>query len=102
MKNAFPDTFVYLTNYGHENMKRTADIIKFNVSRSSRSGTIVVSDLVLTNNLDIKPIEEAANQSEKKGWNLVWLNHHNWQEDMGRRESFATLILSEDQEQKCI
>ncbi|HZA07681.1 MAG TPA: hypothetical protein VE619_08260, partial [Nitrososphaeraceae archaeon] len=55
------------------------------------------------NNLeDIKSIEEAANQSRKNGWKLVWLDHHGWQEEIRKRvESFATLILSEDLEQKC-
>ena len=105
LKNAFPDTFIFLTNYGHENMKRIADVIKFNVIRSSKSGTIVISDLALNNNNnleDIKSIEEAANQSKRSGWNLVWLDHHTWQEEIRRRvESFATLILSEDREQKC-
>jgi uncharacterized protein len=104
LKNAFPDTFIFLTNYGHENMKRIADVIKFNVSRSSKSGTIVISDLALNNNNleDIKSIEEAANLSKRNGWNLVWLDHHSWQEEIRRRvESFATLILSEDREQKC-
>ena len=102
LKNAFPDTFIFLTNYGRENMKRTADVIKFNVCRSRKSGTIVVSDLSLNNNLDIKPIEEAATQSKRNGWDLVWLDHHSWQEEIKRRvESFATLILSADREQKC-
>jgi hypothetical protein len=49
-------------------MKRVADIIKFNVNRSSKSGIIVVSDLALNSNLDINPIEEAAIQSKSKGW----------------------------------
>ncbi len=104
LKNAFPDTFIFLTNYGSENMRRSADVIKFNVSRSSKSGTIIISDLALNNNNleDIKSIEEAANQSKRNGWNLVWLDHHSWQEEIRRRvESFATLILSEDREQKC-
>jgi uncharacterized protein len=102
LKNAFPDTLIFLTNYGPENMKRTADVIKFNVSRSSKGGTIVVSDLSLNNNLDIKPIEEAAIQSKRNGWDLVWLDHHSWQGEIRRRvESFATLILSADREQKC-
>src|ERR687884_2156129 len=80
LKNACPDTLVFLTNYGSENIKKIADVIKFNVSRSSKSGTIVISDLALNsnNNLveDIKSIEEAANQSKRNGWNLVWLDHH--------------------------
>ena len=104
LKNAFPDTLVFLTNYGCENIKRIADVIKFNVNRSSKSGTIVISDLALNNNNleDIKSIEEAANQSKRYEWNLVWLDHHSWQEEVRRRvESFATLILSEDREQKC-
>jgi uncharacterized protein len=104
LKNAFPDTLVFLTNYGRENIKRIADMIRFNANRSSKSGTIVISDLALNNNNleDIKSIEEAANQSKRNGWNLVWLDHHSWQEEIRRRvESFATLILSEDREQKC-
>src|SRR6185437_8179800 len=102
LKNAFPDTLVFLTNYGHANMKRAADVIKFNVNRSSKSGTIVVSDLALNSDLDINPIEEAAIQSKSKGWDFVWLDHHSWQESIRRRiESIATLILSDDREQKC-
>jgi oligoribonuclease NrnB/cAMP/cGMP phosphodiesterase (DHH superfamily) len=104
LKNAFPDTLVFLTNYGHENIKRIADVIRFNVNRSSKSGTIVISDLALNNNNleDVKSIEEAANQSKRKGWNLVWLDHHCWQGEIRRRvQSFATLILSEGQEQNC-
>src|SRR5918911_2017223 len=104
LKNACPDTLVFLTNYGCENIKRIADVIKFNVNRSSKSGTIVISDLALNNNNleDIKSIEEASNQSKRNGWNLVWLDHHSWQEEVRRRvESFATLRLSEDREQKC-
>ena len=102
LKNAFPDTLVFLTNYGHANMKRAADVIKFNVNRSSKSGIIVVSDLALNSDLDINTIEEAAIQSKSKGWDLVWLDHHSWQESIRRRtESIATLILSDDREQKC-
>lgn len=78
LKNAFPDTLVFLTNYGHANMKRAADVIKFNVNRSSKSGIIVVSDLALNSDLDINPIEEAAIQSKSKGWDFVWLDHHSW------------------------
>jgi uncharacterized protein len=104
LKNAFPDTFIFLTNYGSENIKKIADVIKFNVSRSSKIGTIVISDLAPNdkNLADIKSIEEAANQSKKNGWNLLWIDHHSWQEEIRRKvESFATLILSEDRQQKC-
>ena len=102
LKNAFPDTLVFLTNYGHENMNRIADVMKSNVNSSSKSGTIVVSDLALNNDLDIKPIEEAANQVKSNGWNIVWLDHHTWRKEIRIKvESFLTLILSADQEQKC-
>ena len=102
LKNAFPDTLVFLTNYGHENMKRIADVMKSNVNSSRKSGTIVVSDLALNNDLDIKQIEEAAIQVKSNGWNLVWLDHHSWREEIRIKvESFLTLILSADQEQKC-
>jgi oligoribonuclease NrnB/cAMP/cGMP phosphodiesterase (DHH superfamily) len=102
LKNAFPDTLVFLTNYGYENMRRAADIIKFNVIRSNKSGTIVFSDLNVNSHADVVPIEEAAIQLKSYGWTWVWIDHHSWHEEVKRRvESFATLILSEDKEQKC-
>src|ERR1044072_9557668 len=102
LKNAFPDTLVFLTNYGYDNMRRAADIIKFNVIRSNKSGTIVFSDLNVNSHMDLEPVEEAAIQLKSYGWTLVWIDHHTWHEEVKRRvESFATLILSEDKEQKC-
>jgi uncharacterized protein len=102
LKNAFQDTLAFLTNYGYENMERAADIMKFNVGRSSKSGIIVFSDLTVNSDEDVKPIEEAAIQLKSHGWTLVWLDHHSWHEEIKRRvESFATLVLSEDKEQKC-
>jgi oligoribonuclease NrnB/cAMP/cGMP phosphodiesterase (DHH superfamily) len=102
LKNAFPDTLVFLTNYGYENMLRVADIIKFNVARSSKSGTIVLSDLAVNSHTDVEPLEDAAIQLKSYGWTLIWIDHHSWHEEVRRRvESFATLILSEDKEQKC-
>ena len=47
-------------------------------------------------------MKEAANQSKSKGWDLVWLDHHSWQEELRRIvESFARIIQqSDDREQK--
>lgn len=69
LKNAFPKTLVFLTNYGHENMNRIANIIKFNASRSS--GTIVVSDMAINNDLDVKLMEEAAMESRSYVWDFL-------------------------------
>jgi oligoribonuclease NrnB/cAMP/cGMP phosphodiesterase (DHH superfamily) len=97
LKNAFPDTLVFLTNYGHKNIERAANIIKFNVSRSSKNGTIIISDLGIDNAEDIKPIEDAAIIARNYGWDFLWLDHHVWSEEIKRRAgSFASLILSQD------
>lgn len=101
LKNAFPDTLVFLTNYGHKNMQRAATIIKFNVSRSRKNGTIVITDLGIDYIEDIKPIEDAAVDARNYGWDFVWLDHHVWSEEIKNRvQSFASLILSKD-EMKC-
>ena len=101
LKNAFPDTLVFLTNYGHKNMQRAATIIKFNVSRSRKNGTIVITDLGIDDIEDIKPIEDAAVDARNYGWDFVWLDHHVWSEEIkNRAQSFASLILSKD-EMKC-
>lgn len=101
LKNTFPDTLVFLTNYGHKNMQRAAAIIKFNVSRSRKNGTIVITDLGIDDIEDIKPIEDAAVDARNYGWDFVWLDHHVWSEEIKNRvQSFASLILSKD-EMKC-
>jgi hypothetical protein len=38
LKNAFPDTLVYLTNYGYNNMLEVSKTIENNISRSSKKG----------------------------------------------------------------
>jgi oligoribonuclease NrnB/cAMP/cGMP phosphodiesterase (DHH superfamily) len=105
LKNSFPDTLVFLTNYGQENMKRVSEIIKFNISRSTKTGTVVISDLGIDNRSDLEPIEEAAYRSKNYGWDFVWLDHHSWDKEIKLKvESFATLILSDDnnsKEKKC-
>ena len=94
LKNAFPDTLVFLTNYGHKNMQRAAAIIKFNVSRSRKNGTIVITDLGIDDIEDIKPIEDAAVDARNYGWDFVWLDHHVWSEEIKNRvQSFASFIL---------
>ena len=97
LKNSFPDTLVFLTNYGNKNVKRVSDIIKFNVSRSTRAGTVVISDLAVHDSSDIKSLEEAAYLSKNYAWDFVWLDHHNWDKDVKLKvESFATLVLADD------
>jgi oligoribonuclease NrnB/cAMP/cGMP phosphodiesterase (DHH superfamily) len=78
LKNAFQDTLVFLTNYGYGNVERAADIINFNVSRSSKSGIIVFSDLTVNSDEDVEPTEEAAIRLKSRGRTLVWLDHHTW------------------------
>jgi oligoribonuclease NrnB/cAMP/cGMP phosphodiesterase (DHH superfamily) len=95
LKNSFPDTLVFLTNYGQENMKRVSEIIKFNISRSTKPGTVVVSDLGIDNKSDLEPIEEAIYQSKNYGWDFVWLDHHSWDKEIKLKvESFVTLICT--------
>jgi oligoribonuclease NrnB/cAMP/cGMP phosphodiesterase (DHH superfamily) len=71
------------------------------VARSSKNGTIVITDLGIDDVEDIKPIEDAAIDARNYGWDFVWLDHHVWSEEIKRRvQSFASLILSKD-EMKC-
>ena len=97
LKNAFPDTLVFLTNYGHDNIKRASDIIKFNIRRSTKTGLVVITDLAIDNDIDVKTIEEAADLSKTYGWEFVWLDHHNWEKEIKQKlEPLVTLIVAED------
>jgi oligoribonuclease NrnB/cAMP/cGMP phosphodiesterase (DHH superfamily) len=102
LKNAFPDTLVYLTNYGYNNMLGISKTIENNVLRSSKKGTVIISDLSIDNLDEVKPIENAAIKAKESGWKFIWIDHHFWSENMKEKvKTFATLILSKDDEQKC-
>jgi hypothetical protein len=45
LKNVFRNTLVFLTNHGHQNAKRIAEVVEKNVAKSKKPGTIVFSDL---------------------------------------------------------
>jgi uncharacterized protein len=102
LKNAFPHTLVYLTNYGYNNMLQVSKTIENNISRSKKKGTVVISDLSIDNPNEVEPIENAAKIAKEHGWNFIWIDHHHWNEDIKEKvKSFATLILSKEEQQKC-
>ena len=102
LKNTFRNTLVFLTNHGHQNMKRVADVLATNVTRSKKSGTIIFSDLSINSLEDVDTIEKSSFKAKEYGWNIVWLDHHYWNEETKKRvQSFSKLILSPEHEQKC-
>jgi uncharacterized protein len=102
LKNAFRNTLVFLTNHGYRNMKKAADLLERNVARSRRPGTVVISDLSLNSKAEAEAIGTSCLNAKQYGWEIVWLDHHYWSEEMIKRvQSFAKLILSTEHEQKC-
>ncbi|HYZ94412.1 MAG TPA: hypothetical protein VE566_01500 [Nitrososphaeraceae archaeon] len=102
LKNAFRNTLVFLTNHGYRNMKKAADLLERNVAQSKRSGTVVISDLSLNSKAEAEAIGRSCLNAKQYGWEIVWLDHHYWNEEMIKRvQSFAKLILSTEHEQKC-
>jgi hypothetical protein len=45
LKNVFRNTLVILTNHGHQNAKRIAEVLEKNVAKSKKLGTTVFSGL---------------------------------------------------------
>lgn len=102
LKNAFKNTLVFLTNHGHKNMKRVADVLEKNVVQSKRPGTVVFSDLSINSLADVDIVEKSCLKAREYGWEIVWLDHHYWNEEIKKRvQLFAKLILSPEHEQKC-
>jgi oligoribonuclease NrnB/cAMP/cGMP phosphodiesterase (DHH superfamily) len=102
LKNTFHDTLVYLTNYGYDNMSKISKTIEDNISRSKKKGIIIISDLSLDNLDELELIEYAAVRAKEYGWEIIWIDHHYWNNIIKEKvQSFATLILSKDGEQKC-
>lgn len=102
LKNAFRNTLVFLTNHGHQNAKKVAEVLEKNVAKSKKPGTIVFSDLSINSTEDVNEIEESSVKAKEYGWDLIWLDHHYWNEEIKSRvRSFANLILSPEHEQRC-
>ena len=80
LKNAFPDTFVHLTNYGYNNMLQATKIIDDTISKSRKRGIIIITDLYIDSPEEVGLIEDAALRAKEKGWRFVWLDHHSWNE----------------------
>jgi oligoribonuclease NrnB/cAMP/cGMP phosphodiesterase (DHH superfamily) len=102
LKNTFRNALVFLTNHGHQNMKRVADVLAINVTRSKKPGTIIFSDLSINSLEDVDTIEKSSFKAKEYGWDIVWLDHHYWDEETKKIvQSFSKLILSPEHEQKC-
>ena len=102
LKNAFPDTLVYLTNYGHRNILNIANTIETNIIKSKKQGTVIISDLLVDNKEEGYVIKAAGIKAREKGWNLIWIDHHPWRPEIKDLiQSFATVVLSKEKEQKC-
>lgn len=83
-------------------MLQVSKTIENNVSRSTKNDTIVISDLSINNLDEVSPIENAAIKAKEYGWKFIWIDHHLWNETIKDKvKSFATLILSKNEEQKC-
>jgi uncharacterized protein len=102
LKNAFPDTFVYLTNYGYRNIISIANTIDTNTIKSKKQGTIIISDLSVDNREEASVIKTAGTEARNRGWNFIWIDHHTWKPEIKDLiQSFSTLVLSKEKEQKC-
>jgi uncharacterized protein len=102
LKNAFPDTLVYLTNYGHRNILNIANTIETNIIKSKKQGTVIISDLSVNNKEEAYIIKAVGIKARERSWNLIWIDHHPWRPEVKDViQSFATVLLSKESEQKC-
>ena len=102
LKNAFPDTLVYLTNYGHRNILNIANTIETNIIKSKKQGTVIISDLSVNNKEEAYIIKAAGIKARERSWNLIWIDHHPWRPEVKDViQSFATVLLSKESKQKC-
>ena len=105
LKNAFRNTLVFLTNHGYRNMKKAADLLERNVAQSRRPGTVVISDLSLNSKAEAEAIGTSCLNAKQYGWEIVWLDHHYWSEEMIKIENvskgvFWTEDLQEEYESR--
>jgi uncharacterized protein len=102
LKNAYPDTFVYLTNYGYRNILNISNTIDTSIIKSKKQGTIIISDLSIDNEKYANVIKTAAINARNRGWDMIWIDHHPWKPGIENLvQSFATVVLSKEKEQKC-
>lgn len=69
LKNAFRNTLVFLTNHGHQNAKKVAEVLEKNIAKSKKPGTIVFSDLSINSTEDVNEIESTNTITLEENYN---------------------------------
>ncbi|MEM3832788.1 MAG: DHH family phosphoesterase [Thermoprotei archaeon] len=86
------ETKIYFTNYGDEEALRMIKIMK-EASHINENGNIIISDIGINRSTSPIIIEELK-ELKQKGWNIIWVDHHQWPDDLKHEVSkYATLII---------
>lgn len=83
---------IYFTNYGEEETSRMIKTMK-EISSINEHGEIVISDIGINRNTSSMIIEELKELKQKE-WNIIWVDHHQWPDDLKNEISkYARLII---------
>ncbi|MGB9729378.1 MAG: DHH family phosphoesterase [Thermoprotei archaeon] len=86
------ETKVYFTNYGEEETFKMVKAMK-EISYTSEHGNIIISDIGVNRSTSPIIIEELK-ELKQKGWNIIWVDHHQWPDDLKHEMSkYAKLII---------
>ncbi len=82
---------IYFTNYGEEETFKMVKVMK-EVSYTS-NGNIIISDIGINRSTSPIIIEELK-ELKQRGWSVVWVDHHQWPDDLKHEISkYARLII---------
>ena len=57
---------------------------------------------IIDNREEASVIKTAGTEARNRGWNFIWIDHHTWKPEIKDLiQSFSTLVLSKEKEQKC-
>ena len=101
LKIAFPQSEVFLTNYGLEKMTAAAKTIESKVLEGA--STIIIADIGV-NEESYLPILRALQYAKEKGCNNIWLDHHLWPDGPKQAiEQMCELVLFSEKDgvKKC-
>jgi oligoribonuclease NrnB/cAMP/cGMP phosphodiesterase (DHH superfamily) len=98
----YPQASTFFLGYGIESFRKLARFIRTEISSTTKSGIILISDLGMNENSSLIEICcDIFNHAEQNKWKVTWIDHHPWpKQAVNIFTGHAELVL-DDSGNKC-
>ncbi|MDP9196965.1 MAG: hypothetical protein M3O24_00145 [Thermoproteota archaeon] len=96
----YPKANISFHNYGRNNFEKMFEHIMLNIEKEQPKGRVIISDLGI--NPDVEDLSiNAIREFNKKGWKVIWVDHHPWSKRVKRSLVPLATVIHDQSGQKC-